>query len=172
LDTPPDLPELEVDKNYIPKGLRVFSISMGAFIMLVSVGFACWTQVHSDHRVVKASQPIFLHIICIGTFLMGASIIPLTVDDQFSTEEGCDIACQIFPWLLLNGFVIAFSALFTKTHRINKIMKSPSCKKIKVTPFDVMAPMLFFVLSKSHFSSQRIPRQVFGDTASRPHFCH
>jgi hypothetical protein len=136
---------------------------MGAFVMLVSAGFACWTQVNSNHRVVRASQPIFLHIICIGTFLMGASIVPLTVDEQVASKHGCDIACQIYPWLLLNGFVIAFSALFTKTHRINKIMKQPNFKRIKVTPFDVMRPMLFFVSGKSHFSNRRNPRQVFRD---------
>jgi cell division protein FtsB len=54
------------------------------------------------------------------------------------TVSRCVIACHAFPWLLLNGYVIAFSALFTKTHRINFIFHQPSFKRIIVTPLDVM----------------------------------
>jgi hypothetical protein len=84
---------------------------------------------------------------------MGASIIPLAIDDGVASTHGCDIACQIFPWLLLNGFVIAFSALFTKTHRINKILNQPNFKRITITPLEVMKPMLMFVGGESHFSN-------------------
>ena len=146
---PLDIPEQKVDNNYIPSGLRAFGMAMGALVMFASVGFACWTQIHSHERVVKASQPIFLHIICSGTMLMGASIIPLTIDDGFVSTRGCEIACHTFPWLLLNGFVIAMSALFTKTRRINIIFHQPSFKRITVTPLDVMKPMFALVGGES-----------------------
>lgn len=158
-----DLPKQYVDNNYISRGLRAFGMAMGALIMVASVGFTCWTQIHSETKVVKASQPIFLHIICSGTMLMGSAIIPLTIDDGFASESGCQIACHAFPWLFFNGFVISFSALFTKTHRINYIFHQPNFKRVSVSPLDVTTPLFVLVggerrippmshLSPHHFS--------------------
>ena len=147
-NVPPSLPIIKVDENFSSPAMRAFCISMGALVMLASTGFAVWTHLNRNRRVVKASQPIFLHMICAGTFLMGASIIPLSVDDQVATERGCDVACTIYPWLFVNGFVIAFTALLVKTRRINKILNQPNFRRVQVTPFDVIKIMLFFVLCK------------------------
>ena len=40
-----------------------------------------------DHRVVKSGQPVFLEIICAGTFIMASAIIPLSIDDSIASEE-------------------------------------------------------------------------------------
>ena len=124
--------------------------------MLSSVGFAAWTQIYKDEAVVRASQPIFLHIICVGTLLMGSSIIPLTVDDGVASQDGCNIACHAFPWLLFNGFAIAFSALFTKTNRVNMIFRQSRFRRVKVTPSDVMPPMLALVGGKFLWSRRAV----------------
>jgi len=63
----------------------------------------------------------------------------LSVTDQ----KGADAACMAFPWLLATGFSLTFSALFTKTYRINQIMKSAArFKRIKVEAVDVIKPMV------------------------------
>ena len=67
-------------------------------------------------RVVRSSQPIFLCLISSGVALMALGIVPLSI-------EGSDAACMATPWLLFLGFTLTFSALFTKTYRINQIMK-------------------------------------------------
>jgi len=50
------------------------------------------------------------------------------------------------PWLAVLGFALCFAALFSKTWRINKIFHSPSLKHIKVTAYDVMAPLIVLLL--------------------------
>jgi hypothetical protein len=125
---PPDLPEVTVDMNYIGTGWRAAGLAMAGVILLLSIGFAIWTRRKRNTRVVRASQPFFLFIICAGWFLMGSSVIPLSIDDEIASEKGCDIACVAFPWILSFGWVISFSALFTKTHRINKIFHGANFK--------------------------------------------
>jgi hypothetical protein len=38
-----------------------------------------------------------------------------------ANQHGLDVACMATPWLLSIGFVTAFSALFSKTWRLNKV---------------------------------------------------
>ena len=143
---PRDLPPPEEDLNLIPIGLRVCCMGMGVLVIVLSIGFAIWTQRHRKDQVIRSSQPIFLHIICVGTALMGAAIVPNGIDEGVvETTRGLDIACQLPPWLLLNGFAIAFCALFTKTRRVNKLLNSPTFKRVTITPFDVMKPMFGFL---------------------------
>jgi hypothetical protein len=84
-------------------------------------------------------------MICVGTFIFGAAILPLTVDDGNAPQEVADTACMAFPWFLFVGFSITFSALFSKQWRIFKLQQSAErLQRLKVTKSDVMAP--FFAL--------------------------
>ena len=48
---------------------------------------------------------------------------------------------MLTPWLGSLGFVTAFSGLFSKTWRINLLMKSASkFKRVKITETDVIKP--------------------------------
>ena len=142
-----DLPAVEVDRNYIPTGLRGLGLALCAVIIAASVGFAVWTKRKEKLRVVKAAQPIFLYIIAIGTLLMGSAIIPLSLDPGVVSEKGASIACIFTPWLLACGFSMTFSALFTKTHRILTIMRNAAAfKRVKVTALDVAKPMILLLL--------------------------
>jgi len=106
---------------------------------VTSIGFACWVAYNRTIRVVKASQPIFLIIICTGTLLMGGGIYPLGIDDEIASIQGCNIACMASPWLFGLGFSCSFSALFAKTLRVNKLFGAAnSFQRIKVTVKDVM----------------------------------
>lgn len=86
--------------------------------------------------------------------LIGSSIIPLTIDDYQTSVRGCVIACTIYPWLFMNGLSLAFTALLTKTKRINRILNQPNhFNKITVTACDVLPTMMFFVFGTSLFDS-------------------
>ncbi|KAL7534423.1 hypothetical protein ACHAXR_007962 [Thalassiosira sp. AJA248-18] len=142
-DIPSDIPALETNTNYLSTGLKAFGSFMCAVILVLALGFSIWTNYNSKRRVVRASQPIFLNIITAGAALMALSIIPLTLDLGVTDQEGADAACISFPWLLTIGFSLTFSALFTKTYRINTIMKSAAkFKRLKLTARDVMKPMI------------------------------
>eukprot|EP00533_Pseudo-nitzschia_delicatissima_P012473 CAMPEP_0197276754 /NCGR_PEP_ID=MMETSP1432-20130617/15887_1 /TAXON_ID=44447 /ORGANISM="Pseudo-nitzschia delicatissima, Strain UNC1205" /LENGTH=392 /DNA_ID=CAMNT_0042742851 /DNA_START=189 /DNA_END=1367 /DNA_ORIENTATION=- len=99
-----------------------------------------------NSAVVRKSQHLFLNMICIGTFLMAATIIPLSIDDSIASEEACTIACMAAPWLFWIGFIFAFSALSSKIERIRKLVDSArSFKRVTVTAWDVMTPFLFLL---------------------------
>ena len=143
---PIDLPVPQVEENFLDDSLRGLGLAFSGLAILMSLGFAVWTQMYRSSRVVKASQPIFLHIICIGAATMASSIIPLSIDNGIASVNDCDIACISFPILLSVGFSVIFSALLSKTHRINVIFeKATQFKRAKVDARHVMRP-LFVIL--------------------------
>jgi len=71
----PDLPDAHVDYKYIGTGLRAAGLVLCALVMLQAIGFALFTKLNQTSRVIKASQPVFLYIICLGTVIMSAAII-------------------------------------------------------------------------------------------------
>jgi len=139
------IPYVEEDLNQLD-GIAYFGFVLAASIAILSIGFAIFVRLYKNHRVVKASQPIFLYLLLFGTFLMGLAIVPLAIDDSITNPQGCDIACVAFPWLLVLGFSSSFAALFSKVWRINKIFKaSLSMKRIKVKTSDVMIPFIILI---------------------------
>jgi hypothetical protein len=74
---------------------------------------------------------------------LAASIIPLTVDYLNFSRYELDISCNISAWLVLVGIGIIFSAFYSKTRRIYKIMKSSKrCRRIQVRIQDSIIPMI------------------------------
>jgi len=146
-EIPPSLPSAAaLDQHHLSLALKRLCKSMGALIMIASIGLGIWTYINKNHRVIRASQPLFLNCLLVGTFLMGSSIIPLTIDDQNTSQNGCVIACTIYPWLLMIGLSLAFTALLTKTKRINQILnKKKRFSRITVTAYDVLPTMIIFV---------------------------
>ena len=133
-------------KNYLSTALQYSGWALAGLGMLTSLYFAYWSYSRRNERVVRASQPSFLIMICVGVFIMVTSIIPMGIDNQNFSVETCDIACILIPWLYSIGFVISFSALFSKTWRVNKILNNPDkFRKLKVTPRDVIAPFIILM---------------------------
>merc|ERR1711966_438221 len=136
LDGPPPPDTL----HHLHPGMEAVGYILCVAIVGLSFGFGGWTYHNRKAKVVRASQPIFLYIICVGTAFIGASIIPLTL----GPEDG---PCQAFPWMLSIGFSLTFSALFTKTYRIKKVMQSAAkFKRLKLTARDVMKPMIALLI--------------------------
>ena len=158
-------------ENTIPDGLRYSGWALGGVAIICSLFFALWTFKNRNVRVVRASQPSFLIMVCVGVFIMSTSIIPMGFDDEIASQQGNDIACAIQPWLYSVGFVIAFSALFSKTWRINKIFHNPDkFKRVKVTAKDVLMPFVclmsanLVVLSMwTYFNPLQWTRKVKGE---------
>ena len=141
----PGLPPGKLDENHIAPAARLLILILGVLSLGLSVSFAAWTIMHKKNRVVRASQPIFLYIICLGTFLMGGAVLLLGMDDGIISSSACQVSCIVFPWLLCIGFALTTSALFTKTHRINLIVNQRHFRRVSVSALDVMKPMFCLV---------------------------
>lgn len=145
---PPDLPPFSLNTNSLDTQVEVLIYVMCATAMLLAASLAIWTKFNSHARVVRASQPIFLYILCAGALLLASAIIPSSYNHAVGAES--DLACNFIPWLVIMGVSLVFSALFTKTHRVNVIMENPTeVRRIKVTAVDVAKPMLGILLGMS-----------------------
>ena len=128
---------------------------------MTAIGFGIFTIFKKGHPIIRKSQPSFLIMVCTGSFIAGCAIIPLSFDDEKYSVQACSIACMATPWLVSIGFVTgiasvyfcalyltvtltyhfclywsitAFSALFSKIWRVNKIFNNPNkFSRIKVT---------------------------------------
>lgn len=138
-----------IDENLIGKWV-IAGYSMFAIVFLTAGGLIVWTGRNWHSRVVRCSQPKFLVMLCVGTIMMSMAFITLSFDDENSSQETADQACMATPWLLSMGFIIAFSALFSKIWRINKIFHNPRFKRITVTEQDVLVP--FAILFAINFA--------------------
>ena len=121
--------------------VRWFGYLLGRLVMVLSILFTVWTIGCRKYHIVKASQPIFLVMICFGVVVLASSIFPLGIDDGIASESACNAACMLIPWLLALGWTIVFSALFAKLWRVIVVYKnSLKFRRVKVTEKDVLLP--------------------------------
>ena len=77
---------------------------------------------------------------------MGATIIPLSIDDSIASPHACTIACMATPWLFTVGWTITFAVLFIKLSRVNQLMENARrFRRIKVEAWQVMLPLAFLL---------------------------
>jgi len=128
--------------------IRIVGFCLAGLIMSSAIGFACWCLINRQKHAVKLMQPLFLVTLCVGIFVGGSSLIPMSIDDENASEDSADIACMAFVWLISFGFAIAFAALYAKLRRVNKIVSNATnFRRIKVKERDVLGPMALLVIA-------------------------
>jgi hypothetical protein len=122
--------------------IRYAGMALTGLCFVTAMFFMAWVYRNRESRVVKVMQPFFLFQICAGVILLSAAIIPFSLDDEVLQDtSGLEVACRSVPWLLSLGFTIAFSALFSKLWRINKLFTGGNAlRRITVKPKHVLAP--------------------------------
>ena len=142
IQVPLDLPDVNVDLNQLG-GLRYAGFSFFGVVSLTSIGFILWTIMFRERRVIKASQPAFLVMVAVGVLILGSAMIPMSFDEKHNSQRACQIACVSVMWLVCIGFTITFSALFSKTWRINRIFRRKQrFKRKQVKELDVLIPFV------------------------------
>mmetsp|Transcript_904 Transcript_904/g.1945 ORF Transcript_904/g.1945 Transcript_904/m.1945 type:complete len:936 (+) Transcript_904:203-3010(+) len=140
---PKGIPSPDTKENFIQPWIHVLVLTLCVSAMLLSTGLALWTWHFRRTRVVAASQPVFLLLICLGCFIMASAIIPLQFDHNVADIQGCTIACNAVAWQAFIGFGIIFSSIVCKTHRINLVMQNAArFTRIKVTVQETIKPGL------------------------------
>ena len=141
-----------VDYNYIGK-FRIFGDVLLGITLFMSLSLAVWVHMNRKSHAIRSSQPMFLIMVCVGTAIMGLTILPMGIDDEddansisddgISKHSGCNVACMSIPWLLACGWTIIYSALASKLWRINQVMNSAyKFRRLKVSEKGVLP---FFV---------------------------
>jgi hypothetical protein len=110
--------------------------------MITSVFWLLWTWWRRKDQIVQASQPFFLYQICLGTLVMAATIIPMSLQEPIS-QRGLDVACMSIPWFLSIGYCIAFSAILSKTWRIKEIFNAGiRCRRTHISVYEARFPLV------------------------------
>ena len=150
---PLELPPLDIDQSLLGNLVLIGYICFGivAVSCLVAIG---WTFYNRKETVVRASQPGFLMMTATGVLIMCSTLIPLSFGDNGRPEEMSQTyataICMSIPWLAFTGFTVTFSALFSKTWRINRVFgSSDQFRRTQVSVRDVMLP--FVVLLTLNF---------------------
>lgn len=147
--------ETEID-HHLVGNLKILGYAVAAIIIITSVSTAVWVKMNSKSKVVRVAQPFFLYMILTGIVFMALAIIPLGYDDSDYIDKDIDeakefelmVTCMSFPWLLTLGFSISFSALFSKTWRINRLLRAAKRYERKtITPRDVMLPFFCILIA-------------------------
>ena len=134
------------DLNHYLGSIRIVGFVFMVVILATSLFFAGWVKKNRNAPAVVTMQPNFLVALCSGIFIIGLAIVPMSLDDEvMRTENGCNFACMLSPWLLCSGLTISFSALISKLWRVNKIFGARALRRMVVRERDVLAP--FAILS-------------------------
>ena len=137
---PPALPPAEIHLDHVSHATRVFGWGLTGAAMLMSLALGVWTFVHRKRTLLRLTQPLFLGMMCLGAFLMASSVLFLGWQEPW---PHLDFACMAAPWLLSLGFCTAFSALFAKTWRINRLFRSVgTVNRVVVNAQNVLWPFL------------------------------
>jgi gamma-aminobutyric acid type B receptor len=118
-----------------------------AFVIVVATATVCaaWSIINRKAMVVRAAQPFFLLVLISGILIFASTIIPLSFDDDGIPESMGERfpvgVCMAQPWLAFTGFTIIFSALFSKTWRVNRLFHSQqNFSRVQISVQDVLAP--------------------------------
>jgi gamma-aminobutyric acid type B receptor len=146
---PLELPSLDVDQSLLGN-LKYIGFTCFGVVALTCLACVAWTLYNRTCMVVTAAQPFFLLMTAGGVLLMSSTLVPLSFDDEgdpdsMTTTRSIGI-CMSVPWLAFTGFTVTFSALFSKTWRVNQFFHSPSAfGRIQVSEKDVLAPFAFLL---------------------------
>lgn len=144
---PESLPPVDQKMNFVGDPGRYAAYSLMGVVMLAAVASLVWMVVFWKERVVSSSQPLFLVLVSVGSFIMVSAIVPLSYDEMVTDDEQVlDRACMAGPWLYIMGAIVAFSALFAKTRGIHKAYSNPELDFIHVTSVDIFGTLIFLLV--------------------------
>lgn len=115
-------PSQVVESNFLRNSIRAIGFTLMAIAWVVALGlsYAVWRW--QDKPFVRAGQPVFLAILCVGSFLTSSSILTLSFDEDTGLSVSqLSVLCTVTPWLFFLGINTTFSGLFCKLWRVEQV---------------------------------------------------
>ena len=105
--------------NYLTPSIHIFGLCLMALALLISIGSGIWVYVMREDRIVKASQPEFLYLLCAGASMVALSLFFISWDEDKGMSQGeLSAFCSVFPWLFVIGYQVMYLALFFKVRQL------------------------------------------------------
>lgn len=140
--------EAVLNDNLVGPGILAFGYVAVSISWGLSIYFLGWMVKNRHLYVVKASQPGFLVMICIGAMVSSSTLVALSF--QAGTNGDLTMAsnaCTAAPFLYSIGWVLMFSSLCAKTYRMFKVMKNCREHKHEIVTFGSMVTIVVAALS-------------------------
>ena len=120
--TPPPLRD-DPDKNFLDRSYRALGFTMFTIALTLCILSFIWVFVNRNHRVLRASQPVFLLVVCFGAFTTNLAVVMVSFDESHGlSETTLGKMCTSLPWLGTLGHILIYGGLFTKLWRVNKVL--------------------------------------------------
>eukprot|EP00520_Triparma_pacifica_P006150 CAMPEP_0118652406 /NCGR_PEP_ID=MMETSP0785-20121206/11299_1 /TAXON_ID=91992 /ORGANISM="Bolidomonas pacifica, Strain CCMP 1866" /LENGTH=812 /DNA_ID=CAMNT_0006544917 /DNA_START=83 /DNA_END=2521 /DNA_ORIENTATION=+ len=137
----PDLITPPEKKNLLDSSL----VSVGTLLVVINYCVAgvllTLTFTNRRHKVIRASQPLFLCMVIFGCCISTTTIIFFGQSDEGDYDKAGDVDCMMQPFFYSFGFIFSFAALFAKVTRIVKIFGNKKLARVTITWFDMMKPI-------------------------------
>ena len=118
----------------VPVGLQAAFLALASVVGSVVLGIAVVLVLYRSNRVIRAGSPLFLVLICFGVLLCVASV-PIYAYPS-STN------CRLFPFLLTTGYIIALSALCSKSYRVLLIFIKHELNSVALGDSAMLVPVV------------------------------
>jgi hypothetical protein len=115
-------PRVIVNENFIAEWARSLGLALMtvAWAVSLTLSFAVWKW--KDKQLVRAGQPVFLQVLCLGSFMTSTSILTLSFDESYGwSPSQLSVACTLTPWLFFFGINSMYAGLFCKLWRVDLV---------------------------------------------------
>jgi hypothetical protein len=146
---PPMAPPVTEQLNLLSTAEIATVYAVMGISALMSIACAVWTVRNRMKRAVRASQPIFLFFLCVGTLLISLSAIFQSFQEPLPIRT-LNFGCNAYFWFVCIGFTTTFSALFSKTWRINRVYRSAQqFRRVTIRVRDVIGPFAVLFIANT-----------------------
>lgn len=110
--------------NYLSSGVQITGLILCGLAFLLSFLSGFWVFAYRQKKIVKASQPEFLYLLCFGAALVGITSVFSSFDEEKGiSEEQLSKFCQVSPFLFVIGYLAMYCALFSKLWRLSRLLQ-------------------------------------------------
>lgn len=126
------------DLSFLSTSVRYTGVAMASILIISASLLAVWVMWNRNAPVIKAMQPIFLILLCLGMILSLLAVVPDGANSN--NTSNINAACMAHIWLSTMGSTVTLSALFSKLWRVNQIFLAQRFQRKVVTVKDVLRP--------------------------------
>mmetsp|Transcript_29715 Transcript_29715/g.52156 ORF Transcript_29715/g.52156 Transcript_29715/m.52156 type:complete len:809 (-) Transcript_29715:304-2730(-) len=119
--------------NYLPTFVSIMGTTVFSINVLTATLCAIWVFVNRKEKVVLASQPDFLYLVCLGCLISSVPLLFIGRDDQHYSSTTLTNMCQATVWFYSVGFALSITSLMAKTMRVKILMIDVAKKQTKNT---------------------------------------